>query len=462
MTAATLLPSSTTSPGAPPPLPDRPESLASVVNRTASNYSTYNSTARPFASPYGYGGGFSSYSSPYNRFGTGGFGSMYGSGYGGYGGMYGGGMPGGGMPGMYGGMQPGMPDPNNPSLTQTFSQSTQATFQLIESIVGAFGGFAQMLESTYMATHSSFFGTSQPPCAYSANPSAMVSVAEQFGNLRHTLGSVLGIYTLIRWLRSLLARLTGQPLPARSKDLTPAKFAAFSGRLPDGSPAPPRPSRKPLVVFALAVFGLPYLMGKLIKALAARQEEQAKQQAMLEGNMAGGDAPLDPNSLTFCRVLYDYAPEAAAANPAAAVPGVDLSVNRGDLVAVLSRADPLGGPSQWWRCRTRDGRVGYLPAPYLEVMQRRGAAAAITSGSPGVTPAGSRAQTMTSAVVEGLGRGPDGGEGGAEGSSRTSTLTGLKVEDIVGRGAPQVKELVGKGPEAIPVESFQRSMFNST
>jgi peroxin-13 len=62
----------------------------------------------------------------------------------------------GGM-GMYGGMPNG--DPNNPnSLTNSFNQSTQATFQLIESIVGAFGGFAQMLESTYMATHSSFFG----------------------------------------------------------------------------------------------------------------------------------------------------------------------------------------------------------------------------------------------------------------------------------------------------------------
>jgi peroxin-13 len=80
-------------------------------------------------------------------------GSMYG-GYGGMGGMYGG-M--GGMGGMYGGM-PGQ-DPNDPnSLTNSFSQSTQATFHMIESIVGAFGGFAQMLESTYMATHSSFFG----------------------------------------------------------------------------------------------------------------------------------------------------------------------------------------------------------------------------------------------------------------------------------------------------------------
>jgi len=76
-------------------------------------------------------------------------GSMYG-GMGGYGGMYG------GMGAGYGGM-PG--DPSNPaSLTQSFNQSTAATFQIIESIVGAFGGFAQMLESTYMATHSSFFG----------------------------------------------------------------------------------------------------------------------------------------------------------------------------------------------------------------------------------------------------------------------------------------------------------------
>ena len=102
-------------------------------------------------------GGYNSYSSPYSRFGGmnssmyGGYGSMYG-GMGGMGGMYG------GMPG-YGGGQPGMVgDPN--SLTNSFSQSTQATFQIIESIVGAFGGFAQMLESTYMATHSSFFGMS--------------------------------------------------------------------------------------------------------------------------------------------------------------------------------------------------------------------------------------------------------------------------------------------------------------
>jgi peroxin-13 len=91
----------------------------------------------------------------------GGMGSMYG-GMGGMGGMGGyGSMYGGGMGGMYGGMGGMQGDPNDPnSLRNGFTQSTQATFQIIESIVGAFGGFAQMLESTYMATHSSFFGMS--------------------------------------------------------------------------------------------------------------------------------------------------------------------------------------------------------------------------------------------------------------------------------------------------------------
>lgn len=86
-------------------------------------------------------------------------GGMYGGGmYGGYGGGYGSGMYGGGMYGGMGGMG-GMPnDPN--SLTNRFSNSTSATFQMLEGIVTAFGGFAQMLESTYMATHSSFFGKS--------------------------------------------------------------------------------------------------------------------------------------------------------------------------------------------------------------------------------------------------------------------------------------------------------------
>ncbi|KAI9871728.1 MAG: Peroxisomal membrane protein PAS20, partial [Pleopsidium flavum] len=303
--------STTSSSSTPPALPERPSALSTVVNRTASNYSPYGAS-RLGTSPYGGLSSYSSpYSSPYSRLGGMG-GSMYGGmgGMGGLGGMYGGmGGYGGGMYGGMGGMGGMQGDGNDPnSLTNSFSQSTQATFQIIESIVGAFGGFAQMLESTYMATHSSFF-------------------AEQFGNLRNTLGSILGIFTILRWIRTLVAKLTGRPPPADAMALTPAAFAAFQGQssptiLPDGSLAPPRPSKKPFIMFLLAVFGLPYLMGKLIKALARSQEDQAKQQPPLLGpdgqplppqQQSPPAQPLDPSKLDFCRVLYDFSPEAGSA-----------------------------------------------------------------------------------------------------------------------------------------------------
>lgn len=278
-------------------------------------------------------------------------GGMYGGmgGMGGYGGMYGGGMGGGyGMGGM-----PGSTDPNNPdTLTNRFNMSTQATFQMLEGVVGAFGGFAQMLESTYMATHSSFF--------------AMVAVAEQFSNLRDTLGSVLGIFTLMRWIRTLLAKITGRPPPADATSLTPSAFARFEGRalpsptLPDGRPAPPKPSRKPLFFFLLAAFGLPYVMSKVIRSLAHNAEEEERRRQAQQA------PPIDPSQLEFCRVLYDFTP------PEPAVQGVDMAVHKGDLVAVLSKTDPLGNPSEWWRCRARDGRIGYLPSTFLEVARRPG------------------------------------------------------------------------------------------
>ncbi|KAJ5731475.1 peroxisomal docking factor component Pex13-Penicillium chrysogenum [Penicillium malachiteum] len=394
-----------------PELPSRPSALNSVVNTNASNYSPYGAS-RFGTSPYGGYGGMSAYSSPYSRFGS--MGSMYG-GYGGMGGMYGG-M--GGMGGMYGGM-PGQ-DPNDPnSLTNSFSQSTQATFQMIESIVGAFGGFAQMLESTYMATHSSFF--------------AMVSVAEQFGNLRTTLGSALGIFTIIRWFRTLIAKLTGRPPPADATALTPAAFAAFMGgrsapiTLPDGSPAPAKPSKKPFFMFLVAVFGLPYLMGKLIKALARSQEERRQQLAGPNGEPQS--ASLDPAKLDFCRLLYDYSPETQESN------GIDLAVKKGDIVAVLSKSDPMGNASEWWRCRARDGRVGYLPGPYLETIQRRPNQQAITSGS---APA-SRTNSISGVIS----------------TDRTKSLT--SVPKSAGDQPPELKGKMGD----ISPESFQKSTFYS-
>ena len=84
---------------------------------------------------------------------------MYGGMYGGMGMGYGMNGMGYGMNGMYGGGygMPGMPmDPNNPSLSQQLESTTQHTFALLHSIVQTFTGLSQMLESTFMATHSSF------------------------------------------------------------------------------------------------------------------------------------------------------------------------------------------------------------------------------------------------------------------------------------------------------------------
>lgn len=253
----------------------------------------------------------------------------------------------------------------------------------------------------------------------------MVSVAEQFGNLRNTLGQALGIFTLIRWFRTLIAKITGRPPPADATALTPASFAAFVGgrsSLPDGSPAPPRPSRKPFLMFLVALFGLPYLMGKLIKSLARSQEERQKMMVTANGESAQGT--LDPSKLDFCRVVYDYTPESQEAN------GIDLAVKKGDIVAVLSKSDPMGNASEWWRCRARDGRVGYLPGPYLETIQRK-PQQAITSGSE----AGSRSNTMQSQQASGE-------------AAPTAAPTGQK---------PEVQGKMGD----ISPESFQKSAFYS-
>ena len=196
----------------------------------------------------------------------------------------------------------------------------------------------------------------------------MVSVAEQFANLRNALGSILGIFALLRWLRTLFAKVTGRPPPADATSLTPSAFATFRGISPSSPTSPPNPSKKPFVVFLLAVFGVPYLLSKLIRALASASPP-------IDAPVLGPDGTplpdqnlslsmIDPSKLNFCRVLYDYVPPPS-------VHQNDLTVKKGDLVAVLAKTDPLGNPSDWWRCRARDGRMGYLPGVYLEAIQRK-------------------------------------------------------------------------------------------
>ena len=290
-------------------------------------------------------------------------------------------------------------------------------------------------------------------------------MAEQLGNLRQTIGSVLGIFTLLRWMRTLMAKITGRPPPADATALTPAAFSSFlSGgsssvptTLPDGSPAPPRPSKKPFIFFAIAVFGLPYLMGKMIRAMARSQEEEMRKQQesgalTYTTNQNGEQVPIDPKKLDFCRVLYDYMPTPQSG-------GMDLEVKKGDFVAVLSKTDPMGNASEWWRCRARDGKMGYLPSPYLEPIQRPTpkTQAQLMETAQATSLPGSRTQTMkTDALAT---------QKLLEQNDRTKSLSSIYggtsgMNKVPAEPSAKGPAVMGK-PGDISAESFQKSAFYS-
>lgn len=377
-----------------PALPARPASLSS----TAADTTPAASSAGLAPATTGYGG-LGSTMSPYSRFGGGygsygGLGSMGYGGLGSYGGLGGmgsyGGLGGygsygmGGYGGMYGGMggmggmgmmgQPGMEG----GLTQRMEAGTAATFELISSIVGAVGGFAQMLDSTLMATHSSFF--------------ALVGVAEQLGHVRNYLGGVLSIMALVRYGKNALQRLTGLAGPEPSPQLDVRSFRDFAGvgdNIPhaSGSGGPgdkkPRPNKKPLFFFLACVIGLPWLMTRLVRSINAKQEaERRRLQAASDlglplpgqegqpgvahplaarnANPAQGTEQVDVSKLAFVRALYTF----PATDP------LELSLQPNDIVAVLTKLDPATGQeSQWWKGRTRDGRTGWFPATYVESLE---------------------------------------------------------------------------------------------
>ncbi|CAR21559.1 peroxin PEX13 [Lachancea thermotolerans CBS 6340] len=302
------------------------------------NAGTFLGSGGPYSSGYGgslYGGGMGSmYSGGYNSMYGGGYGSMYG---GGYGSMMGGGYGAGGMYGM------------NNNGAQTLAESTQATFQLIEGLIGAVAGFAQMLEATYMATHNSFF--------------TMVSMAEQISSLKEMVGSFFGIFAAMKMLKRLLYKVTNGRAglaPARaaagSKSPLVQEFAKFG----DASAQAKRRRRmswKPLLVFVAAVVGFPLLLRKFIAKLSEIQQRRLGAGAVGAG--AGGT--LDPRNLEFARAVYDFTPEN---------PQVEAALRKGDLMAVISKQDPLGNASEWWQVRTKKGDVGYVPSNYVELIRR--------------------------------------------------------------------------------------------
>jgi peroxin-13 len=168
----------------PPPLPPRlaaqPSSYAMQTPAYGGmgSYGGYSSMGG-FGSGLGYGG-MSGYG------GMGGYGS-YGGGYGSYGGNYG--SYGGGY-GSYGGgfNRFGSQNPNDPEnrFIQIAEDSSRSAFASIESLVGAIGNIAMMLDSTFFALTSSF--------------RAILGVAANFGRLRSVFSQFWMSFALFRGL----------------------------------------------------------------------------------------------------------------------------------------------------------------------------------------------------------------------------------------------------------------------
>nr|XP_019049323.1 peroxin-13 [Kwoniella bestiolae CBS 10118]OCF28253.1 peroxin-13 [Kwoniella bestiolae CBS 10118] len=325
-----------------PKLPDRPSDLGGS-SLTTQPYAAQNRYTSSYGmSPYGGMGGMTGYGGGYGGY----------SGYGGYGGMnrFGGGygMGGYGMGGYgVGGM--GGPGEGYPTLTSSLQASTAPAFAVLESLVTAFTSLAQLIESTYMATHSSFF--------------AMVGVADQLGSLKTYLGQVLGVFSILRISKKIINWLKGK----KSKNATSGVgFGAngwaneWSNAIPDpsGGSGGGRPSIKPLILFLFSAVGLPYLMNRLVKLLIASQQQQIQNNGT-DGNILDANGNIDPTKLEFARAKWEFKGSEEW----------ELNLARDEIVAVIEKRPAASGAGAgdvgWWRGRTRDGRVGWFPGNYV-------------------------------------------------------------------------------------------------
>ena len=227
--------------------------------------------------------------------------------------------------------------PGSTSLTRHMETSSREAFRLIDTVVQAVGGFAQMLNSTFYATYSSFM--------------AIVSMAEQFGNMRHYLTSMFSIFVWYRNLKRLFYMyiLRRKP-PLALNQVVPSEFQKFELEHSDDTRKSSRISRTPVILFLAATFGVPYLLSKLIKLF--RSIEERRQREYYE--KIQNEWPQE-----FAVALHDFEPQME----------LDLPLKAGNRLRILMRTDPATGqPVQWWKAEC-EGRVGYVPCNYVRLLE---------------------------------------------------------------------------------------------
>ncbi|CAL9732287.1 peroxisomal membrane protein Pex13p [Monosporozyma unispora] len=337
----------------PPEVPPLPEDATTNIDSPNNNANNNNNNTSMNSMGYtnsSYGGGMGMYGNA-NMYGNT---SMYGNSYGGgmglygnsYGGMYGNAYSGYGT-GMN--MQNGFNSfgMNGPGIV---TESTMATFQLLENLIGAINGFAQMLESSYMATYNSFF--------------TLVSFAEELGRLKQLAGSLFGMFNIVKLFKKVYSFLKGKRggeinSSTRSNNKANSFVEEFQNSVKIRDNDQTKKTRglawKPLILFFMGVFGFPYLLKKYINRLQNNHIKQLLSKGFV-------DEPIDPMNLEFAKATYDFIPE----NPT-----IEITLKKGDLMAIISKKDTTGKESSWWRVRTKQGDVGYVPSNYIEIIKRR-------------------------------------------------------------------------------------------
>jgi peroxin-13 len=88
-----------------------------------------------------------------------------------------------------------------------------------------------------------------------------------------------------------------------------------------------------------------------------------QQSALVGGVISQQEQTFDPSKLTFAHALYPFETSSHQ----------EINLKKGDIVAILSMADPVTGSTDtaWWRGRTRDGREGWFPKDYVEVIKKK-------------------------------------------------------------------------------------------
>lgn len=208
----------------PPPLPPRPTSQVGT---------------------YGSRFGFPSY-------GYSGFGGGYGGGYGGFGPYGGGGFGYGGYGGGMYGNSYGMETNVYPEhrFIQLAEESSRPAFQNIQSLVGAIGNIAGMLDSTFFALTSSF--------------RSILGVAANFAHLRGVFAQLWTSFALFRWIiwayRKMLYWLRITKTDPATSSFKEAFKAAETDKL---APTTNSGSPLPVVLFLGFIMSAPYLLMKL-------------------------------------------------------------------------------------------------------------------------------------------------------------------------------------------------------